>query len=190
MSPDTFHPCSEAFWCPRQWSCSDMTTVTTGQCCHRHCPRPRVSSIGARAGTTGRTLPEFWWSCDEERSPAGHQTPDRGHLTCTLRCWVTWQLGRLVMTHLNGKQTWKLQKYSSVVLFSVYIASGRYGLLGSGVQIVENFCHLNSHFISPTAFMNNKQHWLIDIHWIIYPNKSKISNNSDLYFTLYVTVHI
>ena len=142
-------------------------------------------SRGDNWPNTAGVLMELWLGTVSSR----HQTPDRGHLTCSLH-WDTWQLGRLVMTHLNGKQTWKLQKYSSVVLFSVYIASGRYGLLGSGVQIVENFCHLNSHFISPTAFMNNKQHWLIDIHWIIYPNKSKISNNSDLYFTLYVTVHI
>ena len=136
---------------------------------------------------TAGVLMELWLGTVTTPPPDSRQG---GHLTCTLRCWDTWQLGRLVMTHLNGKQTWKLQKYSSVVLFSVYIASGRYGLLGSGVQIVENFCHLNSHFISPTAFMNNKQHWLIDIHWIIYPNKSKISNSSDLYFTLYVTVDI
>ena len=166
MSPDTFQPCSEAFWWPRQCSCSDMTTVTSGQCCHGHCPWPRVSSIGAGVGTTGYWLPEFWWSCDwdglhaatrlqtEDTSPA-HCAGTRGNLTD-----LEWH----ICMYTN---TGTLHRYSTVVLFSVYIASGRCGLGSGRLQISENFCHLNSHFISPTAFMNNKQRWLIDIHWII-----------------------
>ena len=134
---------------------------------------------------TAGVLMELWLGTVSSRPPDSRQrTP---HLHTALGHLATWQTCNDTFA---WTQTGKLHKYSSVVLFSVYIASGRCGLLHSGLKIVENFCHLNSHFISPTAFMNNKQHWLIDIHWIIYPNKSKISNSSDLYFTLYVTVDI
>ena len=108
------------------------------------------SSDGVVTGTVSTPPPD-----SRQRTP---------HLLTAPGLEATWQTYNDTFA---WTQTGTLHKYSTVVLFSVYIASGRCGLGSGRLQISENFCHLNSHFISPTAFMNNKQRWLIDIHWII-----------------------